>query len=69
MINLEDWSDYQRSYNKANFKIDDQLVKKHGSSWCKRLLAAGICYAIDSGQILKDDLGAAMDNLAKVENK
>lgn len=69
MINLEDWSDYQSSYNKANFKIDNQLVKKHGVSWCKRLLAAGIRYAIDSGQILKDDLGAAMGNLAKVENK
>ena len=67
MINLEDWSDYQRSYNKANFKIDDQLVKKHGASSCKRLLAAGIRCAVDSGQILKDDLRAAMDNLAKVE--
>lgn len=68
MINLEDWFDYQRSYSKANFKIDEHLVKKHGQSWCKRLLAAGIRYAIDSGQILKDDLGAAMDNLAKVES-
>lgn len=68
MINLEDWSDYHRSYNKANFKIDEILLKKHGSSWCKRLLAAGIRYAIDSGQILKDDLGAAMDNLSKVES-
>jgi len=68
MIDIEDWSDYQRSYNKASFKIDDHLVKKHGSSCCKRLLAAGIRYAIDSGQILKDDLGAAMDNLAKVES-
>lgn len=68
MINLEDWNDYQRSYNKANFKIDDHLAKKHGSSWCKRLLAAAIRYAIDSGQILKDDLSAAMDNLAKVES-
>ena len=68
MINLEDWSDYQRSYNKANFKIDDHLLKKHGSSYCKRLLAAGIRHAIDSGQILEDDLNAAMDNLAKVKH-
>lgn len=68
MINLEDWTDYQRSYAKANFKIDDNLLQKHGANYCKRLLVAGIRYAIDSGQILKDDLSAAMETLARAEH-
>ncbi len=68
MIDLDDWRDYQRSYSKANFKIDEKMISEHGQSKCKRLLAAGIRYAIDSGQILKEDIRTAMDTLEKVEN-
>ena len=55
MINLEDWSDYQRSYNRL-------IVASNNYHHCDapRLIREGVRYMVANGGFVKEDLPIAI---------